>query len=244
MRIVLAQVDIKLGDKEANVKKAWEIIRNSKADLLLFPELFTTGFDYRHLRELAESIPGETTDALVKSLGSSLVAGSILEKKGRDIYNTFVLLGREGVLGRYRKVHLFMEEKDGFAPGKDVVAVETEYGVLGLAICYDIRFPDLFNELMRKGAEAVLVCAQFPAARIDHWRTLLRARAIENQYYVLATNRVGKDYREYGGGSMAVDPCGRVLVSGGTREEVLEFKVYLAEVSRMRAEFPILEDLK
>jgi predicted amidohydrolase len=243
MNITVAQMDIKLGDKEKNLRKVLDIIRDCNSDLILFPELFTTGFDFVRLNELAEEIPSTTTETLTQECGDAIVGGSILEKKDGKFFNTFVLVDRGGVVGAYRKIHLFEEEKDYLSAGNNVEVVKTKFGYIALATCYDIRFPELFREFMERKADVVLVSAEFPHPREEHWDILLKARAIENQFFVVATNRVGRDTKhEYFGRSMIVDPWGRVLVQGDDEERILSTEIELSEVSKIRDSFPVLRD--
>jgi predicted amidohydrolase len=244
MRVTIAQTDIAFGAKEKNLHNALKIVKEAGSDLVLFPELFTTGFDFENIRGLSEEVPGETTGALQDVCGDSIVGGSIAEKDG-EVYNTFFLLDKEGVLGIYRKIHLFREEKNYFSPGNEPVIIDTKFGKVGLATCYDIRFPELTRELTKNGTEIVLVTAEFPSPRDNHWRVLLQARAIENQVFVIAVNRVGSDKRqEYFGSSMVIDPWGKVLVEGGDTEEVLVCDIDIQMVSKIRKDFPVLGDSK
>lgn len=243
MKIDLAQIDIKLGIKDQNIAKAIEIIEGSDAGIILFPELFTTGFGFDSLSQLSESVPGETTERISGICGDSMVGGTILEKDDDGIYNTFVLINEGGVMGKYQKIHLFEEEKKYFNSGEQLKVIKTKIGRVALATCYDVRFPDLFREFMRRKTEIVLVSAEFPDPREDHWKTLLRARAIENQYFVIATNRVGKDARHtYFGGSIIVDPWGDIVVSGGREESILKAEVDISKAAVVRSSFPVLDD--
>jgi predicted amidohydrolase len=245
MEVTLAQMNIKFGDKPGNLKKAIGIIEGSASDLILLPELFTTGFDFQHLKELAEEVPGETTDKLAEACGDSMVGGSILEEYEGSIYNTFVLLDKERLLSKYRKIHLFNLEKEHLSGGEEVEVVDTSLGKFALAICYDIRFPEMFRGFARKGAEVALVVAGFPVPREEHWEVLLRARAIEDQFFVIAVNRVGEDPRQgYFGRSMAISPWGKVLIKGGGKEEILSVEIDPSEVERVRRDFPALRDIK
>lgn len=138
-----------------------------------------------------------------------------------------------------------MEEKDYFSAGEESRVIDTVFGKVGLATCYDIRFPELFRELTKNGAEIILVTAEFPAPRDNHWKVLLQARAIENQVFVIAVNRVGRDKRqEYFGKSMVIDPWGEILLEGGNSEEILSCEVDISLVSKIRNEFPVLSDSK
>lgn len=244
MNVDLAQIDIKLGMKDQNLAKAVDIIQGSDADLILFPELFTTGFEFDRLNQLSERVPGESTRSISDICGESVVGGTILEIDDNGIYNTFVLINKDGVLAKYRKIHLFKDEKRYFNAGDQLKVAETSFGRVALATCYDIRFPELFREFIRQMPEIVLVSAEFPDPREDHWRTLLRARAIENQCFVIATNRVGEDVRHsYFGGSMVIDPWGDVVVSGGREESILKAEIDITKATAVRGSFPVLGDV-
>jgi predicted amidohydrolase len=244
MRVTIAQTDIALGEKEKNLKNAERIVEEAHPGLILFPELFTTGFDCDIIKELSEEVPGETTDTICNVCGDSIAGGSIAERD-KDIYNTFFLVDSKGILGTYRKIHLFRDEKKCFASGEEAVVLNTKFGTIGLATCYDIRFPELFRELVKKGAEIILVTAEFPAPRDEHWKVLLQARAIENQVFVIAVNRVGRDKRqEYFGRSMVLDPWGKILLEGRSEEEILSCDVDVSQVSKIRKDFPVLGDSK
>ncbi|NOZ58637.1 MAG: carbon-nitrogen family hydrolase, partial [Euryarchaeota archaeon] len=193
MRVAVAQLDIALGDKEANLAKVASVLSRTEAELVLFPELFTTGFDFPRLKELAEPLDGETVRRLCELAGERIVAGTLLESSGGRVYNTFLLLSGSGIIAAYRKIHLFGEEKRHFAPGDKPVVANVRGTTFGLATCYDLRFPELFRRLTLLGAEVFLLSAEFPAQRQEHFDILIRARAIENQCFVLACNRVGRD---------------------------------------------------
>ncbi|OYT42308.1 MAG: hypothetical protein B6U86_00620 [Candidatus Altiarchaeales archaeon ex4484_43] len=210
MLVELAQIDIELGNKEANLDKAVRIIEESNADLILFPELFTTGFDFNNLADLAEPLNGRTIERISDICEKSIVAGSIIEDSNMWLYNTFVLIDNTGVIGKYRKIHLFDREKHYLSAGDDIS-----------------------------------VCANFPTLRKKHWEPLIKARAIENQFFVIACNRVGKDrVSEYFGRSIAVDPWGDVLTLGDGGEEILRCRVDRKMVREIRKGFPVLRDIR
>lgn len=222
------------------------------ADLVVLPELWPQGgFIYQRWAEEAEPVDGPTVAALgevARELGAHVHGGSIIERDdaGR-LYNTSVLLGPDGsLLATYRKIHLF-----GFAEGEPalltaggaVVVVETPLGPLGLATCYDLRFPELFRGLVDAGAELVLLPAAWPAARVGHWSLLARARAVEDQLVVVAVNTAGVQAgKTMGGCSVVVDAQGVVLAEAGTGAETLSVEVDLAEVRAWRERFPVLAD--
>jgi predicted amidohydrolase len=245
MQVDIAQMDVELGEKRTNTHKALDIIAKSTADLILFPELFTTGLAFDHLSELAETLDGETVNALSDACENRMAAGSIIETDGKWLYNTFLLIDDTGIIGKYRKIHLFHDEKHHFASGEKTCVVNTKFGRIGLATCYDVRFPEMFRRMMEEEADFILLCANFPKVRRTHWEVLVKARAIENQYYVVACNRVGRDLKqEYHGRSMAVDPLGNVLTVGEDREEVLRCTVDRKNVKEARSSFPVLSDIR
>ncbi|OYT53240.1 MAG: carbon-nitrogen hydrolase [Candidatus Altiarchaeales archaeon ex4484_2] len=245
MLVKVVQSDINLGDKKVNLRKAIKLIKKSRADLFLFPEVFTTGMDLEHVKEHAESLNGETIKKLKEHSRKKIIAGSLMEEYRGRIYNTLVLLEDKQLRGFYRKIHLFQKENEYFTAGDMVEVVETKHGRMGLSICYDLRFPELYRKQTDEGAGVLMVCANFPRKRIEHWRTLLKARAIENQAYVVGCNRTGSDgINEYNGKSMVIDPWGEVLAEAGQEEQTLEVEVDPGEVERIRRDFPVLEDRK
>ncbi|MCS7144558.1 MAG: carbon-nitrogen family hydrolase, partial [Archaeoglobaceae archaeon] len=170
-----------------------------------------------------------------------IVAG--VAEKSETLYNSAVIISSGELLGIYRKNLLFplTREREFFKPGNKLEVFETPVGRLGIIICYEIRFPELSRRLMKKGAEMILVPAEFPKQRIEHWKTLIRARAIENQLFVAGVNCVEGDL-DYGGNSMLVDPEGKVLVEAGIYQEVLMADIDLADVQKTREKLPFLRD--
>jgi predicted amidohydrolase len=259
-RYVAAAVQMCSGEsRAANLERATELVREAArrgARLVVLPEVFAwRGPDGA---AAAEPVPGpltETLGALARTLGIHLCAGSVLEAVPGEprAYNTSCLFDPRGALiGRYRKLHLFdvdlpgrvcVRESDTRAPGADVVAVPTELGTLGLSICYDLRFPELYRRLVRAGAEVLLVPSAFTfTTGAAHWEVLCRARAIENQCYLIAPDQAGLSphgFRDWGE-SLLVDPWGRVLGRGGEGEAVVTAEVDLDYLARVRQELPCL----
>ena len=234
-------------------------------DLVVLPELGQpTGFDYRRWAELAEPVDGPLIHAMARAArdaGVTLHAGSWIETNGvgpdgRGLWNTSMVFGPGGdLLATYRKIHRFgfgQGEPVLLEAGMDVVTVdlpvsaaEPENGTVttGLATCYDIRFPELFRTLLDAGAELVVVPAAWPAARVEHWRLLGRARAIEDQTFLIACNTAGTHAGvPMGGHSQVVDPWGAVLAEAGSGEEVLSVDIDVASVATIREKFPVLAD--
>jgi omega-amidase len=251
MRISLVQMDIALGDPKINRQRAEEWIRRAaereQADVVVLPEMWNTGYALDRLEDCADR--GELVEWMASTAARyrvHLVGGSIAEKKADHFWNTAYIFDRNGKqVARYSKVHLFrlMDEEKYLHAGDQRVSFSLESHRAGVMICYDIRFPELARSLALDGAEILFVPAEWPLPRLTHWRLLNQARAVENQLYVVACNRVGVGGRDvFGGHSMVVDPWGEILVEGGEEEELLTVEIDLAEVARIRRKIPVFED--
>jgi predicted amidohydrolase len=218
------------------------------ADLVVLPELWPNGgFAYGSWEAGAQPLDGHvvtTMRAAARDLGATVHMGSFVERDDADrLFNTSVLLGPAGeLLTTYRKVHLF-----GFGEGEPALMTPGDgpvvHEMLGLATCYDLRFPELFRALLDAGAEIVLMPAAWPAKRVHHWRLLAQARAVEDQSYLVACNTGGTHAGvPMGGHSLVVDPWGEVLAEAGDGEEVLVVDLDPAFVAKTRAAFPVLAD--
>lgn len=263
MRVAICQM--RSGeDIEANVSTAERLLLEAAdggADLAALPETFTHLGSSEGRAAAAEPVPGPTTDrlaAIARDRGMWVLGGSLIERDGDRVHNTSTLFDRKGELvARYRKIHLFDVELPGqppfresatFTPGDQLVTHETDVARLGLSICYDLRFPELYRGLMVLGAEVLFVPAQFQQQTgKDHWEVLLRARAIENQCFVVAPAQWGtfgtpqKGRRSFGH-SMAVDPWGRVLIEAPEEGDGVWFaELDLAELRRVRQRIPALQ---
>jgi predicted amidohydrolase len=238
------------GNVEGNLDTAGRLIAAAspdKGDMVLLPELFPSGFYYPDL----EKIAGEQ-EAVLKWMGaaaeqySAAVAGSIPTLRPEGVANTFMFVEKSGqVLASYDKIHLFFaaDEDLHFVPGGNTVVACWRGVKIGLAICFDLRFPELTRELCDRGAQLVLVPAQWPRARVDHFRDFVRVRAMENQVFVAACNSCGDDGKGLvlGGGSTVVGPAGDVKGALGDDEGVLTVNFDLDEVGRIRSSFPVLK---
>ncbi len=266
MRVHVLQVGY--GDEEPVAERvervAALVAEQSGADLVVLPELWApTGFGYRRWAAAAEPVEGPTITAIAraaKQIGAYVHAGSIIEaaREGADPgpqglgrWNTAVLIGRDGLpMVSYRKVHRFgfaAGEPDLIEAGTELVTagLQTASGSLtaGLATCYDLRFPELFRGLTEAGAELFVVPAAWPAARVEHWRLLGRARAIENQAVMVQCNTAGTHARtRMGGYSQVVSATGEVLAEAGAEETVLVAEIDPAAIVRYREDFPVLAD--
>jgi predicted amidohydrolase len=235
------------------VRAASLVRRQRGADLVVLPELWPVGaFAYESFAAEAESADGPTFAAMseaARDAGVWLHAGSIVERapSGGPLYNTSLVISPAGELVRtYRKIHRFGFNKGEatlMAAGDELVTVPLPATTLGLATCYDLRFPELFRGLIDAGAEVLVIPAGWPARRRGHWTLLARARAVENQAYVLACATAGTHAGvEQAGHSIVVDPWGEVLAEAGTAEEVLTVEFDPARVATTREQFPVLKD--
>ncbi len=250
MIIALAQMELATGQKERNLQKAaaWTAAAARQgADLILFPELWASGYDLKNSRELSQP-RGEGAFAVMRELCEShqmMLGGSLLEFDAGEVYNTLALYQPGQPPGYYRKVHLFrlLNEQAWLAPGNQMVTVETRFGLIGLSICYDLRFPELFRIYADAGVCLVLLSAVWPRRRIIHWQKLLQARGIENQVFLAAVNRVGSLEEEIlGGSSTVINPLGEPLLEMNEEEGLLVATVDLEEVQKTRRWMPVLED--
>jgi predicted amidohydrolase len=254
VRICLVQVDVDLSEPVARrVERVAGMVRSCRgADLVVLPELWPQGgFAYDRWADEAEDLDGPVATAMAaaaRDTGAFLHAGSLVERAGDgSLYNTSLVFGPDGTrLVSYRKIHLF-----GFAegeaaqlrPGDAVVTCSGPPLTLGLATCYDLRFPEQFRRLVDAGMQMLVVPAAWPYRRLEHWRLLVRARAVESQVFAVACNTAG----EHGGvplrgHSLVVDPWGEVLGEGGAGEDVLTVDIDPGLVERTRDQFPVLRD--
>jgi predicted amidohydrolase len=219
------------------------------ADLLVLPELWQMGYNLErvgdHARPLDEGPFAQMGDLAQKH--GIYVTGSAAEANPHGLpFNTMALYGPTGErLGAYRKIHLFplTGELEHFAPGAGMPVFDLPWGRTALAICYDLRFPELWQRFAAGGAGLVLVSAQWPVPRIEHWRLLLRARAVDNLLFVAGCNRAGKDVDgDFGGQSAAVDPLGRVLVEAGPFPGLSWATIDTSLVAKVRQKLPFLND--
>ncbi len=255
IKFAMVQMDIIHGDIDANenhVTTLLDDVEKHGADLVVFPELWNTGYDLERLDFLRcrseQSMKFLRQQA--KDRHIMIVGGSIPEKKDGVFYNMCPVITELGtVAGKYRKAHLFplaLHEHRYFSPGSEWGIVETEKFTLGTMLCYDLRFPELCRNLALRGANLIVVPAQWPAARENHWRVLLQARAIENQAFLLGVNRIGRDDNGliYHGHSMAVAPDGTILAEGQDREEILYGEIDFSKVTEISHKIPVFADRK
>jgi nitrilase len=258
LRIILLQNSAG-ADVERNLAGIERRLRRTPAcDLIALPEVFTIRGNDADYHAAAERLPGPITKrlmALAAHRRAWVLAGSVIESCREKIYNTSVLINRQGrVVARYRKIHLFeanldngqvVRESDIYAAGDTPVMAEIEGWSCGLAICYDLRFPELFRYYSRHGATLFFVPSNFTQKTgKDHWETLVRARAIENQAFVVAPNQCGVNPRTgiaSHGHSLVVGPWGNVLAVAGDKETILTITLHPEELRRTRQRVPVLQ---
>ena len=263
MKFIAAAVQmVASDDKAANLQEAESWLRQAAAGgarVVALPEVFIWRGNKKNERELAEPIPGPTSTRLAelaRELGIYLLAGSILEAipDSDKAYNSSLLFDPSGkLIASYRKIHLFdvdlangvsLRESDTRAHGADVVVAQTELGAMGLSVCYDLRFPELYRGLADQGAQLIFVPSAFTAfTGAAHWEVLLRARAIENQVYIVAPDQFGKSAKSFEthGHSMIVDPWGTILAELPDGPGVITAEVDLDRLAKVRAELPALK---
>jgi len=227
-KIALAQMNVEYGNMQHNIAAAERLIHSAvtqKCDLILLPELWSTGFDYHHLEDYVDQ-----NKLLLNNLqgiadeSKMTICGSFIEKQGDLFYNSFNTLQPHFPRNRYFKNHLFtqMHEDMHFTPGNESILFKSSLGLTGMGVCYDLRFPELFLDMRLNGAEIFLMSAHWPLIRINHWDVLLQARAIENQAYMIAVNSVGQSGKDiYGGHSAVIAPDGEVLLRAPNDKEGL-----------------------
>jgi omega-amidase len=255
LTVSLAQMAVVPGEPAVNEMAVRRLAAQAVAagtDLLLLPELWSSGYDLARVAEHAAPLGGGpfATMADLARSHQFYVAGTALEANpaGRP-FSTAVLYSPQGALAAsYHKVHLWgpLGEPEHMTAGGTLPVFALPWGQTALAICYDLRFPELWRRHADGGAVLVLIPAAWPSRRIEHWRLLLRARAVENQFFVAGCNRAGggsdAGQDRFGGYSLISDPWGRVLVEGGPEPELLSASLDLDEVARARRHFPFLED--
>ncbi len=253
VRTAMVQMDVVHGDTERNLAVALanlEKCADRGAEIVALPEMWLTGYAFRDLVNLAATaVPGaiEQLREAARRFKLTIVAGSMPELAPEKVYNTAYVIDPAGqVLDTYRKIHLFSYSgEERFIAGGDrlppmLTTGDTKYGV---TICYDIRFPEVFRPLAVQGAQIIFVPAQLPHPRLNHWRILLQARAVENQTFIVGCNRVGRVKQlEYFGHSMVVDPWGEILAEGGEDEAILVADLDLSQVEATREKMTVFAD--
>lgn len=259
VNVALTQISCKVGDKDFNIKKIERYVKQAKekrANLIVFPELALTGYTCRDLvYELAEPIPGPSVhllEGLARKEKMHIVLG-MLERSSKAkaaLYNTAVLIGPKGFIGKYQKMHLpthsVFEEKRYFRWGYRTPVFDTSLGKLGLIICYDVFFPEITRLLRLKGAQLVICISASPSVRRGFFEVLTKARALENTMFLAYVNLVGiEDGLQFWGGSRMIGPSGRILAQAKYDEEdMVVTNIDYSDMDRIGVFVPMLRDLR
>ena len=259
IKLALAQISSKRENKNENLRKIEKLTLKAKqqgADLIIFPEMSLTGYVVLdQVYELAETIPGPSTEkveALAKQTGMYIIFGmpELSEKTQATVFNTAVFVGPQGLIGKYRKMYLpthsVFEEKRYFRPGYEPAAFQTDLGNIGLSICYDVFFPEVFRLTRLKGAQLIVCISASPAVRRGYFEILTSARALENTAFLAYVNLAGvEDGLQFWGGSRLVSPTGDVVAKAKYDEE--DFVICEVDYGDLRTAetfIPTLRDLR
>lgn len=253
MKIAMVQLDIKWESKRANFEKTEHFVSKASiagCDIVVLPEMFNTGFSM-NTSAIAEDENGETASILstmAKHYEVNIIAGYAVKgaKEGRGENIAAVYNRRGELIARYVKIHpfSFAGEDQHYVAGNKTVTFDIEKMSAGIFICYDLRFPEVFRSIAHE-VQIIFVIANWPSSRKEHWETLLKARAIENQCFIVGLNRIGDDTNgiHYSGGSRIYDPSGREICDGHTDEFVI-CSINPDEAAETRAAFPFLKDMR
>ena len=248
-KVAAIQFNITLGDIEQNlrtVEAALVRVADKDVQLAVLPEMWSAGYDYKRLKKHAAETP-RVVDAIcqLSAEHNMVVVGSLPEEENSKTYNTAYIVDCGRLLGSYRKLHMFstMGEDRFLSPGDKTLVVPTSAGRLGVAICYDLRFPELFRKMALEGAEIICLPAEWPKPRQENWRILLQARAMENQLFVVATNCCGiQDKLDFFGMSLLLSPRGEILAEGGATDTELIATFDYQEMVDYRAQIRCYHD--
>jgi predicted amidohydrolase len=252
MNAIAVQLDIAWEDKPANFTKVRRLLDAAKpaaGSLIVLPEMFATGFSMNvaGVHEGAERPAEQFLGELARSYRCAVIGGVVSRGADGKGLNQALVLGPEGkTLARYSKIQPFNLGDEGkhYSAGGEVVLFEWQGLRVAPFVCYDLRFPEVFRSAVRKGAQVMVVIANWPDKRVEHWTTLLAARAIENQAYVIGVNRAGVDPKlTYPGRSLIIDPHGKVLADAGQKEGVIQTNLDVEVVESWRRNFPALTDM-
>lgn len=252
MRVALVQWDIQEGYPEKNREKLLQLLSDvnlDTVDVLVLPEMWNTGYALSKLENSAD-IDGKESLHLLRQLAQdhqvTIVGGSVATKRGQQFFNTAYTVSSDGqLLNHYDKVHLFglMNEDSYLTAGQSESQFSLSDCQASHVICYDIRFPEWIRKQMARGSEVLFVSAQWPKERIAQWRILLQARAIENQAFVVAVNRIGQGKADtFDGHSLVVNPLGDILLETDDREGIFVAELDMEAVRQVRGQIPVFAD--
>ncbi len=250
MKIALVQYNPLWEDKEANKQKIRKMLSGIEGiELMILPEMTLTGFSM-NADKIGEGIGGESFRFFseIAAENKSNVFAGIVEKRNTRFYNTLIHINPDGkLLKLYRKIHPFSNsgENKFYCAGKRPAISKIKKWRIGLTICYDLRFPELFRKYGKKKVHLIVNIANWPETRIEHWKTLLKARAIENQCFIAGVNRVGDDPGlHYPGFSSVFDPMGKEIASVENEERVIIAELDKDYIREVREKLPFLDDIK
>ncbi len=263
MKIALCQMKVGF-DKKQNIAHSLKLIREARengAKMIILPEMFQTPYSNDYFREYGEEEKSSETlkalQSIAKELGVFIIGGSFAELHEDRVYNTSYIINEEGeVVKKHRKIHLFdidvkggirFMESDTLTGGDEITVVDSPIGKIGVAICYDIRFPELFRAMNDAGAIMTVIPGAFNMTTGPlHWELLIRGRAVDYQQYMVAVSPARDEEGPYVayGHSMAVDPWGNILTEAGPYEEIRYFTFDESIVNQMREAIPVLKQLK
>ena len=250
MKIACLQLNIIWENKQENFNKVEKLISeavNKGAELVCLPELFSTGFTMNS-DKFAEKISGATSRFLQGQAKEHKIylIGGLIENTEDWPKNTCIVLNQKGeLISKYHNIHPFSldKEDENYGKGSKISFFEIDNIKASTFICYDLRFPELFSVATEKGAKIIFVIANWPSSRKEHWKILLRARAIEDQIFIVGVNRVGSSpIGNYSGDSVIIDPLGEVIAQGSNLEEVVIGEIETRQVDEIRKDFPFFED--
>lgn len=251
MKIGLVQYSPAWENLEENILIIEEMLKSSDInfDLLIFPEMTLTGFTMNS-EKFAEEIDGTGTKYfmhLSERIKTNVFAG-IIERDHKNIFNSLIHFDPHGLIkARYRKIHPFSYAKEDqfYTAAKEIVVTKIDHVKFGLSVCYDLRFPELYRLYAKERVDVLVNIANWPVPRIEHWKVLLKARAIENQCFMIGVNRVGTDpFNTYNGCSAVFDPMGNEIILVEDSEKIIEAEIDLSLVHSTRTKLPFLQDIK
>lgn len=254
MKVALVSLNQSWENKADNKQKVGETLaliaeHCTNTDLVVYPEMTLTGFTMESQKVKEDELSSETITFFkeqAKKYKVSIAFGVVLSK-GEKATNNLVVVSEQGVLATYAKIHPFSYagENDYYQAGDELKKLTIGGATIGLTICYDLRFPELY-QAYSKDCSVILNIANWPERRVSHWRVLNKARAIENQVFMIAVNRIGTDGKglQYVFSSHIVSPYGEELKGTSLSEEVVVYDLNLEEVAQYRAEFPVKNDRK
>jgi omega-amidase len=255
LKIAIAQIDIALGKPAINEQTVIEYAQRAaavEADILVYPEMWNTGYDLLNLETVADP-QGQRSVNLLRDLAKNyhlnIVGGSVATAQAENkFYNTMFVFNDKGEqVSEYNKLHLFglMNEEKFMSAGNKTNRFNLANVPSAGAICYDIRFPEWLRKMMSQGPQEILyIVAEWPIQRIKQWQLLLQARAIENQTFVVAANRVGRDNdNRFGGRSLIIDPLGNIVQQASdNKAELLVAEININDEKAIRGEIPVFSD--